>query len=151
MFKPFRSVQSTMGQHPMVTDIDAQRSKDIQAKDAQCDSGPAEEVGDKGQACQQMDQWDRDCVAPADLDRLDGRFRPRQCLAWVGRKDFGTSRFMAQRIRRRCIGNDFDRHQKVLVLVWLSCKKQMVLFLETCSSIPQAFWRVDLKNQDYRF
>jgi hypothetical protein len=30
---------------------------------------------------------------------------------------------VVQRIRGGCIGNDFDRHQKVLGLVWLSCKK----------------------------
>lgn len=116
--EPLRCRHATVGEHAVVADVDTQCSEDIQTQDAQGDSRPTEEPGDKGDAGEQMDQRNGNSISPTHLHWLDGLLRPSQWLAGVGRQDFRLARCCCiGRTRRRmdqvswlAIGRLMDRH-----------------------------------------
>lgn len=89
--KPLRCGHAPVGQHAVVANVDSQRSEDIKSQDAQDDSCPTEEPGDKGEASEQVNQRDGNGIAPTHLHRLDRLLRSWQGLAGVSRQDFGRA------------------------------------------------------------
>lgn len=110
VFEPLWSVHPSVGQQSVVPDIDPQGSKYIQTENTQRNSRPTKEPRDKSQACEQMNQRDRDRITPTDLNRFNGGRRSREDLGWIRRQNLRRLGLKTLGFCRLGIRKEVDRH-----------------------------------------